>query len=308
MTGRALTGPRWSTAATICTRQAAYHALGHEAEPWPEHVERRFLRGTRIGRVMAEEVAATLARQGREVILEHEAPWPAGDPVGVGHADLYEPGHQVIEVVSSSDGSLPARKPLQAAGYAVHRGVDRAVVLVVNSTTNEERILPVNVEALRPEVERIERLMVRAVRDRVLPDRPRDLTPGGWPCMECPFRGPCNATYQAPPFARIPGADNDARRLLEIETEARRVRRLEKDLEQERAELRARLGARMEARTDYLVGGVRLRRTPVAGRRSLAFSELEAAGHQLPEHVAAFVSEGAAFDRWTVTEEALHVD
>lgn len=49
---------RWSTAATICPRQAVYAATRDEQPQHPEHVLRRFARGTRLGKLMGEEVAA----------------------------------------------------------------------------------------------------------------------------------------------------------------------------------------------------------------------------------------------------------
>lgn len=294
---------RWSTAATICTRQAAYQALGFPGDPYPEHVQRRFFRGTVIGREVARVVADEIRAQGRDVVLEHEQPWPNVEPVGVGHADLYEPGRKVIELVSSADGSLPQRKPVQAAGYAIHRGVREADILVVDPSTYETRRVPVDVDGLRPRVEEVEREMVAAVRDGVIPDRDPDKHPGAWPCIECPFvkRG-CMDDYSPPPYGRLDGHEDAVARLAVIEAEASRVRRLSKDLEAERDDIRGRLAGVMDPGVDYVAAGVRVRRTRVDGRRTLSFTELEAAGHRLPDNIAAFVRQSDGHDRWTVKE------
>ena len=58
----------------------------------------------------------------------------------------------------------------------------------------------------------------------------------------------------------------------------------------------------MDPGQDYIEGGVKVRRTQVAGRRSLSLSAMEAAGYSLPPEIAEFVTEGKPFDKWTIKE------
>jgi hypothetical protein len=304
-------GPRWSTSATVCPRQAVYTALGVEGDPLPEHVERRFARGSRLGRMMGEEVASTLRARGKHVILEHEAPWPVWhpEPVGVGHADALviedtgEP-EEVIEIVSSRGAELPPRKPLQAAGYAIHRGVAKARILAVDPSTNEEAVYPINVEGLAPEVRAIEEAVVAGIESNGadLPDRVEE-TPQAWPCMECQHARRCWDGWVPPPAGTLPGHEEDFVRLLQIETELKGIpRRPVKELEAERNLIRERLAPLMQAGEDYIERGVKLRRSVVRGRRTLAFTDLENAGFTLPDDVLPFVKEGAPSNRWTIKE------
>ncbi len=299
-----LTGVRWSTAVR-CSRAAAYQAIGIEGEPYPESVERMFARGARIGRVMADEVVSTLAAQGRVAIPEREVPWPAADPIGIGHADIDIPADDtVVEVFSTAGGALDRVKVLQVTGYAINLGRSQAKVLAVDPSSGEETVYPVNVEGNRPVVERIEAEVVAAKVDGVIPDRLNGDTahPGVFMCQTCPFRRTCYDGWTPPPAGRAPGHADDFERLLSIEREAKRVKKLGAELEEERNEIRERLAGLLEDRTEYIEGGVQIKRTPVAGRRTMAFSDLEAAGYSLPPEVEAFVSTGKGYDRWTIKE------
>lgn len=304
MTTATLTGVRWSTASTICARQAVYAALGAPADPIPEAVQRRFMRGTRLGRMMAEEVAEDLRRRkGHVVHVEHEARWPLDDPVGVDHADmLNETEPEVIEVVSSKDAALPPRKPVQAAGYAIHRRVAKARILAVDPATNETAVYPVNVEELRPEVERIERQVVEALRGGDLPPRLGDEAkahPGTWPCRECPHLRHCYDGWQPPPAGTLPDhLAEDVAELALLDEQISRAKQVA-ELVARRDELRARIEPYLEDGRDYIAAGVKLRRTTVPGRRSLRFADMEAAGWSLPPELAEFVAEGKPSARWT---------
>lgn len=295
-----LTGPRWSSA-VVCPRMAAYQGLGVEGDPYPEDVLRRFGRGRRIGRAMAEEVAATLGAQGRQAILEREVPWPAADPVGTGHADIDIPDEStVIEVVSTEGCALPPHKARQVAGYAINLGREQARVLSVDPKTGDDKAYPVNVEAFRPVVERIEGQVAAAIHGGPLPDRFEGASPGGYPCMDCPFRRGCFHDWTPPPIGRLPEAGEDFQALLDIEREASKSKKLTAALERDREEIRARLAGRMEDGMDYIEDGVRVRRTTVAGRRSLSLTAMEAAGFELTPQQQEFLSVGGGYDRWTV--------
>lgn len=299
-----LSGVRWSTAVR-CSRAAAYQALGVEALPYSPETERMFLRGTQLGRAMAESVAAGLEAQGRTALAEVECPWPREEPIGVGHADLHIPDEStVIEVYSTTDGSFPRMKALQGVGYALSLEAQQVKVLAVHPSSYEERVYPVNVEALRPEVEAIMAEVVGAVRDGVIPERLNgapNAHPGQFQCQDCPFRRTCWEGWQPPPAGRLPGMDEDLRRLAEVSDQLTRIKRAT-DLEAERDAIRERIAPMMEAGQDYIEGGVKVRRTQVAGRRSLSLSAMEAAGYSLPPEIAEFVTEGKPFDKWTVKE------
>ena len=282
---------------------AAYQGLEVEGDPYPEETLRRFGRGTRIGRAMAEEIVSTLEAKGRVAHAEVEIPWPADDPIGVGHADIDLPDEDtVVEVVSTEGCALPANKALQVAGYAINLGRSKARVLSVDPKTGEERVYPVNVEGFRERVEAVQAAIVAAMAGGPLPDRFDGAAPGAYPCFECPFRRGCFAEWTPPPAGRVPGFEEDFERLAEIERRSRESKREAAELESERDEIRERLAARMEPGQDYIEAGIRIRRTEVAGRRSLSFTAMEAAGYLLPADVAEFVTESKPHSRWTVKE------
>lgn len=303
-TNRVLEGARWSSA-VMCSRMASYQALGVEGDPHPEHVERRFGRGRRIGEAMAAEIIETLAAQGRHAVAEHEVPWPGDDPVAVGHVDIYEvDANHPIEVVSTEGCSLPPNKARQVAGYAVSLGSDRASVVSVDPKSGESRVYPINVEAFRPEVERIQGEVVAAIRDGVIPDRFEGSHPGAYPCAECPFLVGCMADYTPPPAGTLPGRGADLMRLLELDTLIRSTPRGDHVLEYEaeRDEIRESLRGLMSSGEVYIEDGVQVKRTEVSGRRSFAFAAAEAAGYEIPESMRPFITEGKGFDKWTVKE------
>lgn len=312
MTTLAKVDVRWSTAATICPRQAVYAATRDEQPQHPEHVLRRFARGTRLGKLMGEEVAAELERKGWTVTLEHEAAWPLANPVGTGHADVYatrpsdfidHTESRVVEIVSAADGKLPARKPIQAAGYALHRNAERADVLVVQPSTGEDTVYPVSIDGLRPTVEEIERQVVAGLAGD-LPPRVES-SPSSSPCLECPFARECWEGYQPPPFGRLPSdVAERAEQLAVLKAKAKESRRAEKELEDEIKVLQEELAPHFAAGVDYPVGPVILRRSRVKGRRSLDFGAMEATGHTLPDDVAQFVKESDGHDTWTLKRGA----
>jgi len=304
---RNLTGPRWSQAVR-CTRAASYQALAVEGLPYTEDTLRRFMRGTHVGRAMADTIVAEMAAQGRTALTEVECHWPPDDPIGVGHADLYLPDEStVIEVYSTTDTTFPRMKALQAVGYAVAIGASEAKVLVVNPSTYESRSYPVNVEMLRGEVEGLMAEVVSAVRDGVIPERlngdPK-ANPGAFDCQDCPFRQTCWEGWEPPPTGSLPGCGDDLMRLVDLEREIKRTPRGDHvlELESERDEIRGRLRGLMEPGQDYIEAGVRVRRTEVNGRRSFSFSAAEAAGFALPADLLPFISEGKPSDRWTLRE------
>lgn len=300
-TERTLTGPRASSA-VLCARMAAYQGLDVEVVPYPDETLRRFARGIRLGQVMGHEIIETLAINGREAVLEHEVPWPADDPIGVGHVDVYEvAANHPIEVVSTEGCALPPNKAKQVAWYALSLGSEKASVVSVDPKSGESRVYPVNVEAFRAEIEAIQESIVLAMRGGPLPERFEGSSPAAWPCFECPFRVGCFADWTPPPAGRLPGMGDDLVRLADLTAQIARLKKAD-DLESERDEIRERIAPLMEPGEDYIEGGVKVRRTQVAGRRSFSFSAMEAAGYSLPPDLAEFVTDGKPFDKWTVRE------
>jgi hypothetical protein len=288
-----------------CARAAVYQGLGVDGDPYSEETLRRFGRGTRIGRAMAEEIAATLATQGRRAIVEVDAPWPKDNPVGVGHADLHIPDEStVVEVVSTAGCALPPHKALQVVGYADSLDCEQARVVSVDPHTGDDRTYPINVEAILPLAREVQRRVVEGLNGGPLPARlnGEEAHPGGYPCSDCPFRRSCYADWTPPPAGRLPGYADDIGRLAVIELAMKKAGREERELKVQRDEIRATLAAVMADGQDYIEQGVRVRRTPVAGRRTLAFSAMEAAGFALPPEVEEFVSTGDGYDKWTVSE------
>lgn len=304
MTTTTLSGPRWSSA-VVCARAAVYQGLGIDGDPYSDATERRFGRGRRIGRVIADEIADTLTAQGRAANVEVECPWPRENPVGVGHADVTIPDEsKVIEAVSTAGCALPEHKALQAVGYADSLGYENATVLSVDPHTGDERVYPLNIAELLPRVRAIQDAVVAGLNGGPLPDRMNGspATPGAYPCDDCPFRRRCYDGWAPPPAGSLPDHADDFDRLGAIEIAIKKAGKEGKALEAERDEIRARLAPHLVDGMDYIEAGVRVRRTPVAGRRSLSFSAMEAAGWSLPPEAEPFVSEGKGFDRWTVSE------
>ncbi len=292
-----LSGPRWSSA-VICPRRATYEGLGAEREPVSPQVERWRRRGHAIGDAIRSEIIHELRVQGRRPRDEEEIPWPRKDPIGVGHADLVVPHERhVIEVTSTKDADLEYRKALQAAGYAVNKGWSGATVISVDPQSYTERVYPVDVEALAPQVYEIEQTIVSALRTGELPDRVC-ATPGDGPAQLCPFASACFAGWERPPLDLLIGFDEQVEELADLEDEVGVARRELRVLEERRDEKRAALRPYVEAGEALLAGAIRVKRSvSVVERFSLA--KARAAGHSLPAELEAFVSSSET-DRWTV--------
>lgn len=298
---RLLTGPRWSSAVR-CARQTVYQGLNAPEEPPPEDVQLRWRRGSILGAAAAEHIRREYIRRGGMPRAEEEIPWPAADPVGVGHADLYIPAERhIIEIVTTKDAALPEAKPLQVSGYVInHPKAIQGTVLSIDPNTSEERSYPIDVEGLSGAVARIEDQVMRGIRSGgdLLPER-AGRHPMDWPCRECPFATTvCYQDWDEPPLVELPGVQADIERLADLDD----LLAESKDpvLEEERKALRDRLAPMVEPGKDYMAGNIRFRRTPVDGRRSLDLSSMEKAGYSLPRDAEEFVRTGKGYDRWTV--------
>lgn len=306
---RTLTGPRASSA-VICPRRAVYEGLGIEREPNTPAQEGYFRRGRFMGLAMAHDLQALLAERGRPPAeLEVEVPWPKDDPIGVGHADAYVTDTlTIVEYVSSVGCDLPRHKPLQAGLYALHHPeATSAVVISVDPSSFAEQAYPLDLEGREEEVERIVDTVVRGVRDGELPERAMRQNgegvvegPSEWPCFDCPFRRTCWKEWEPWPTAELPDSyAPKALRLAELIDLLARYKQ-EPEAEREQKELRAELRARMSPGVTYTCAGLTLRFTEVAPSRRFSLSDAEKAGHALPEHLEAFVTESGGHERWTV--------
>jgi hypothetical protein len=284
-----------------------YQGLGTEGiAPTPEQ-ERIFRRGRFIGDAIAKDVIATFADEGVEAVAEQEVPWPVQDPIGTGHADIYIPAEKhVIEVVSRKDGDLPAYKVLQVVGYAVNLGAERASVLSIDPSTYAEKAYPVEIETFRAQVDDIAHkvsmgVMLGAQDDQFMPER-AGAHPGDFPCFWCPFRKTCWEGVELPDPDRLENPDHVRllQRLADVEDQIPVFKNREKELTAERDEIRAALEPHIAPGREVVAGGIRIKRTPVAGRQSLNLSAAEKAGHRIPDNLQAFISEGKGYDRWTV--------
>ena len=294
-----LTGARASSL-VVCTRMAVYQHLGAPADDFDDRTYGYFRRGHAWARIVLEPVAEQLRAQGRRPRLEEEIPWPAADPVAVGHADFYIPHEaRIIEITSNAGAELGRHKALQAALYALnHPRAERADVLAVDTHTGEERLYPIDVDYLSDEIREREASFLEGARGGTMPERVAE-DPTHRPCEGCVFRRHCWADWERPAAEARPEFAAEVAQLARLE-DLIAVNPNDGGLRGQRDELRRRLRPYLEDRTDYVAGGIRVRRTDVAGRRTLSLADMEKAGHRLPDALEAFVSTGQPSERWTL--------
>lgn len=294
-----LTGARASSAA-ICPRRAVYEHHDAPREESTEQMKGWFRRGHAWARVVREAIVEGLHEEGRRPRIEEVIPWPARDPIGEGHADLYIPHEQrIIEVVSNAGATLPSHKPLQAGLYI--RNHPRATcgdVLAVDTHTGEERIYPVEMAGLAEELDKIESQVLAGIRDGEIPPRVGD-APWSGPCAMCAFSRHCWDGWERPDPEALPEFAADLARLADLE-DAIAAMKAGESIMAEREEVRARLRGHIVAGHEYESGGIRVKRTEVAGSETFSLKAMRDAGHTLPEDLAPFVNRGRGSERWTV--------
>lgn len=303
MATRVLTGPRWSSAVQ-CSRRAVYEGLGIAGEPFSAETLGYFRRGRLLGETFARDINDQLVEQGRpEALLELEVPWPNPETIGTGHADLFIPDEgRIVEIVSSADCDLPAHKPVQAAGYALNwPDAKAATVLAIDPSSLRDQAFPVDLLGLQDEVHEIEQEVLRGLRDGELPERPEGIeSPSQRPCFDCPFRRECWKTWEPWPVGTLPESLNgDLLRLADLEDQISRAKKVE-HLTDERDEIRGKLRGLMVEGGQYRGGGVQVKWTEVAPRRTFRLADYEKTGHTLPPAEQEFVKESGGYDRWTV--------
>jgi len=307
-----LTGPRLSSAVR-CPRMAVYQGLDIPQPELTIETQRLFRRGHALADVAKQQIAegrAELFPDERPVEFEVEIPWPADAPVAVGHADLYIPDEEhIVEIVTAKDCDLPEVKALQVTGYVhEHPTAVSGSVLSIDPSSGEERLYPINVEALAPKWLEIRDKVVVGLRDddgpiaSGLPDRVCR-HPNDGPAMFCPFGGgdghcfrewtPDVEHVDAEPAFR---ALADLEDLLSTEKSSR-----DEELKAERDDLRAEVLAHVDpGGGEYVSGGVSVRVTEVKEGETFSLADMKKAGFALPPELEAFVKPRKASQRWTV--------
>lgn len=297
---RDLTGARWSSAVS-CPRRAVYEHQDAPKEPPSDQTKRWWRRGHAVAAAIRGALIADLREQNRRPRAEEVIPWPASDPVGEGHADLYIPHERVIlEVTSTSGCDLDQHKALQAAGYALeHPNAEHAQVVSVDPSSFEERWYPINVAALEPQVRSIQEQVVHGVKTGELPERvcrhPHDA-----PAFLCPFVEHCFAGWTRPdPDVLL--LDEEAVVLAELEDDVGRHKQALKAAEIARNEMRDELRPYLDAGAEVETTRIaKLKRTVIDPRRTLSLSDMQKAGVSLPAELEPYVKTGQSSERWTV--------
>lgn len=246
-------------------------------------------------------------RYGRDQVeREREIDWG----LGTGHADVYVKSEKlIVEVVSStSPAGIFAAKVRQARQYLhFDPEAEKAAVYVIDpSDLDREDLIPIVLsQADRDEIDRD----VQAVKAAL----------DGGPLPECCASSPteCRRSYLCsftdaawegwePPAAVDLSEDTEAVGAAEklYAVRVRRQRRKADDDadDQEQRELQARLAdIGLVPGLDYLLGGVKLKRTVCQGRETFSYSMAKKAGLVDGELLAPFVKVGQPYERWSVT-------
>jgi hypothetical protein len=269
------------------------------------------------GHILGEWVVAEMRRAlgagpgGPPEIVRRE--YPVRTPWGTGHADIVLVRRRhLVEVKSTQDrylDDLPRAEHLaqvQAYLHFLPRIRTAELLYVVVGKGLVIRSWPVR---RRPEIGQsieAELRLLSAYRDGgVLPPIPEAYAgPSVPPCSFCPFRQPCwsGAHDREVPPPELPDLAGPAARLRQIEDLREQSRRDMERYDELRDRERDTLRAAMEAQgLDAIeAGGVRVRRTLVAGRRTLDAASAVAAGAVAEEVLAPFWKVGKGSERWTV--------
>lgn len=320
-----LTGARWS-GAVKCPRQGAYSALGAIPSPRSAAVEGMLERGHDLEDVYARRLAE---RYSGTIIREAEYTWAPGWTM---HLDFLLPelerDHR--EVKSNRELSIPGpalelegvtqiAPVLQVAGAVLFDPEGgTASVAVISPTNYLEREYPVT---MNPDLEgmvlRIRDLVVRAVDTGELPARVCKV-PSDAIGRFCPFADTCFAQWE--PLAEKVVNDGPvailAGQLRAVDEAMAAEKERMDELKAEREELRRQLRDYTKPGMEYVLGGVRVKRTVSAkGARTFKFAAACAAGAIRREEIegplsklGAFVTEQQPQERWTVGDPIEDVD
>ncbi len=294
------TGARWSSA-VHCPRRAVFDHQDAPKDPPTEQQRRWWRRGHAIERVIREQVFTELHEEGRRPRAQEIIPWPAADPIGDSHLDIYVP-HQreAIEVKSNGGAGLTAAAAIQVAGNCLnHPNAETAQVCSVDSNSFEERWYPIDVSGLEAQVREIEEKVVRGVRTGELPDRVCR-HPGDSPAFLCPYVEHCFSDWKRPD-RDVSLLDEEVVVLAELTDDVGRARATlamaETAMREHRETLRPYLEPGVELETPSIA---KLQVTEIAARETLSLSDLKKAGVSLPRKLRPFVKIGQPSERWTI--------
>lgn len=320
-----LTGARWSSTVK-CPRQGAYSALGAIPSPRSEAVEGMLERGHDLEDVYHRHLEQ---RYSGQIIREVAYTWGAGWEL---HLDFLLPelerDHR--EVKSNRLLSIPGPElelegvrslapVLQVAGAAVFDPEGgTASVAVISPTNYLEREYPVTIGAdLEGMVLRLRDLVVHAVETGELPERVCSVPSDGIGRF-CPFVDTCFSEWEALAETRVDDGPVAvlAGQLRAADEALAAAKETAGELTAERDELRRQLRDYLNPGIEYVLGGVRVKRTVAAkGSRSFKFTAACAAGAIPREDVdgplsrlGSFVSESKPAERWTVGDPIEDVD
>jgi hypothetical protein len=297
-----LTGPRASTLSRGCARQAYYEAIDAPRRPHTAQEERWFRRGHAVSNALRNEIVDELRADHQAPRRELEIPWPAKDPIGVGHADLYVPrDHRIVEITSTAGADLDAHKARQAAFYALeHPRAEEAMVISVDPSTFEDRAYPINPEAYEAEIRNLQQQLISGLRTGEPPARACQ-TPLDAIGYLCPFASTCfGDDWEWPVLdqALDPEVIDQVAELAGWDAIVRDERAQLKASEAGRAVTREWLAPRLPVDEEILVGDHRVKRT-VSEVERFSLADCRKAGFELPEQLEAFVSKSVV-ERWYV--------
>jgi len=300
-----LTGPRASTLSRGCPRQAYYEATDAPRRPHTAQEERWFRRGHAVSNAIRDELVAELRADGHAPRREVEIPWPAKDPIGVGHADLVIPrDHRIVEITSTAGADLDAHKARQAAFYALeHPRAEEAMVISVDPSTFEDRAYPINPAAYEAEIRDLQQQLISGLRTGEAPARACE-TPLEAQCYFCPFAEHCFDGWEWP--VRDVSMDPEVIDLVDLlgyhDQEVSEARSQLRRAEAERDAVRDRLRPRLPVSEEMVIGEYRYKRSSWE-QESFSLADCRKAGFTLPEDLQPFVSRSPR-ERWTLRRVA----
>lgn len=303
------TGARWSSAVR-CIARAEYQALGTPGdEEALAFLRDPFARGVNAAENWVQQLERNAEAAGQVVYREVEVPWGPGG-IWTGHADaVITPDEMVLEAYHSRGGEFREEKALQVAFYARKLGPTYRAMLVALDTSEmtvdggfEMTTYPVEIEGLLDQLDFIESAVIGAYAEgRVDPEHKVGSSPDHPECKSCVFRETCWADYTPPPIEELPAMADVLDRLVMAQSNVAHMGaayQVAKDLV---ADLYSQVRPYVPLGETRQAGGIEIRRTPVAPRKSFRLTDYLKAGHTLDETMQPFARESENVgERWSV--------
>ena len=296
-----------------CPRYRVAKALGL-AVPDHDDPDGVLKRGHVLGDWVVAEIRQAYRMQVPGIVREVvRREYPVRTPYGTGHADIVLlRAHHLIEVKSTQErylGDLPRAEHLAQVQAYLHflpwvRSAELLYVIPARGLLIRSwpvRRAPDIGRGIEAELQ----LLAGYRAQGLLPPIPEAYAgPSVPPCSFCPFREACwsGAHDREVPPPELPDLAGPAARLKQIEDLREQSRRDMERYDELRERERATIREAMEAQhLDAIeAGGVRIRRTVVAGRRTLDHQAAIAAGAVPAEALEPFWNVGQPWERWTV--------